>query len=382
MKKIYLDNAATTKPFIEEYDLIKEQISDLFYNPSAGYMEGIHAKNALNCARKTIMSALGVNSGKFIFTSSATESNNMVFSGLHLRKGQTVVISKGEHPSVYNSAKRLIQNGINIKEVGLTTDGVVDIDELKEILMQSKDIALVSIMHVSNETGAVNDIKSLCSLVKSFDKKIIFHSDGVQAFGKISFRVHDLGVDLYTVSAHKIYAPRGIAGLWVRDGITIDPLLFGGGQEDGLRSSTENLFGAIAFEFSLKKVKEDFLKNNDNVLKVKQEIIDKLKKSEIANYLKINSAENSSPYILSLSFKDIKGEVLANSLEADGILISTGSACSTKKAGNRTLEAMGIEKSFVVGSIRLSFSAYEQYDTNYIVDTIEKNVKRLEGNNR
>lgn len=380
MEKIYyLDNASTTKVFDVVFDIIKSENEVGFYNPSASYKQSILVKKKLDEARANITQFLGGSGGKLYFTSSATESNNTVFSGVHLRSGQVVLISAGEHPSVYSAAHKLEKNGIRVVDIPLDRDGRVDREKFASLLQQ-ENVALVSVIHVSNETGVVNDIKGLVKLAKQINPKIIFHSDGVQAFGKIKFSLKDLGVDLYTVSAHKLYAPRGIAGLWVKSGVLIDPLLVGGGQESGFRSSTENVAGALAFNGASKIALDDFDRNYEAVKSLKDELIEKLMKSKINEKLKINSQGECSPYILSLSFAGIKGEVLMYALETDGILISTGSACSSKKAGNRVLEAMGLNQTEVVGSIRISFSPYCDYDIDYIVSCLEKNILRLYAN--
>ncbi len=380
MEKIYyLDNAATTKVFDEEFDIIKNQNLVGYYNPSASNKWSMNVKKSLNQARQNIIKILSGENGKLIFTSSATESNNFVFEGLHLRPGQEVLISKGEHPAVYYSAHRLEKKGIIVRDVPLSSDGSIDFDKFEK--MMNPNVALISIMHVSNETGAINDIKRICEKAKEINPKVIVHSDGVQAFCKIKISMKDLGVDLYTISAHKVYAPRGIAGLWVKKGVVIEPLLIGGGQEEGYRSSTENVAGALAFDFATSKLKADFEINYQKVLNLKNQFIEKLNSSEIAYCLKVNSADNSSPYILSLSFDKIKGEVLMNMLEGDGIIISTGSACSSKKAGNRTLEAMNLTNTQIIGSVRISFSPYEDYDIDYITNTIVGYVNKLQSNN-
>ena len=376
-KLYYLDNAATTKVFDEVFDIMKECNKD-FYNPSASYGKAIQVKKSLDQSRKTLTDLMRGGQGKLYFTSSATESNNTVFFGVHLRKGQTVLISKGEHPAVYNAAHRLESNGIILKEIPLTKNGTVDEVEFEKLLDNS--VALVSVIHVSNETGAVNDIRKLCEITKRFNSKILFHSDGVQAFGKIKINLQNLGVDLYTVSAHKIYAPRGIAALWVKSGVVIDAMLVGGGQEDGFRSSTENVAGAAAFAYSAKKMIDNMEENNAKVDGIKHNLLSKLENSDIKDYFVCNSNDECLPYILSLSFDKIKGEVLMYALESDGILISTGSACSSKKAGNRTLQAMGKTDTEIIGSVRISFSPYEEYDVEYIADSIIKNVLRFEKN--
>lgn len=377
-KFYYLDNAATTKVFAETYDLMKKNNDELFFNPSASYSKALESKRVLNDARKKLAELLKANGGKLYFTSSATESNNTVFEGVHLRSGDEVLVSLGEHPSVYNSAHRLERKGIIVKDVPLEKNGKVNVEKLKEMLTDK--VKLVSIIHISNETGAINDIKTIVKLVKSYNSKILVHSDGVQAFGKIRVNLQDLGVDFYTISSHKIYAPRGIAGLYVKNGAIIDPFIVGGGQEDGFRSSTENVAGALAFAYSAGKVVADLDENFSKMKTLKTEFINKLMNSKIGEFMKINSADDNSPYILSVSFSKIKGEVLMYSLEQDGIYISTGSACSSKKAGNRTLDAMGVLPDDVIGSVRISFSPYEDYDLDYIVSSIEKNVLRFEKN--
>lgn len=378
MEKVYyLDNAATTKCFDSNAEIFKECIRD-FYNPSASYMQSLHVKKKLENARIGICNLLGGKNGKLIFTSSATESNNMVFEGLHLRAGQVVLISKAEHPAVYESAHRLEKKGIIVKDIPLERDGRVNIQEFENLM--TKDVALVSVIHVSNETGFINDIKTLCRISKSINPKVVFHSDGVQAFGKIKINLNDLGVDLYTISGHKIYAPRGVAGLWIKGGVNIDPLLVGGGQENGLRSSTENVFGALALFNSATIAVNDLNQNNANILQKRQNLVQKLSKNQFKCGFLINECENQSPYILSISFPKIKGEVLIHALEVDGILVSTGSACSSKKSGNRTLEAMGRTQDEIIGSVRISFSPYEEFDENYVAESIIKNVSRFENN--
>ena len=380
MEKIYyLDNAATTKVFDEEFDLMKQNNAECFFNPSAAYDVARKSKRNLDDARSVIVDALKAKHGTLYFTSSATESNNTVFEGLHLRKGQVVLVSAGEHPAVYQSAHRLEAKGIVVKDIPLSKTGEVDVDAFKSLM--DEHVALVSIMHVSNETGAVNDIKRLCAYAKSMNPKVIFHSDGVQAFGKISVNLLALGVDLYSISAHKIYAPRGIAGLWVKKGVLVDPLLVGGGQEEGFRSSTENVAGAIAFAYAVKKVMAEQQSNFERVQSLKNEFLTRLKDSTVGKWLVVHSGDDAVPYIVSMTFKGIKGEVLMNALQQDGILISTGSACSSKKAGNRTLDAMGVSKDDIVGSVRISFSPYEEYDLDYVLERFVKHVERFESNN-
>ena len=374
-KFYYLDNAATTKVFDEEFDLMRKNNDESFFNPSASYSNTL---KILNDSRKQISDILRGSAGKLYFTSSATESNNTVFQGVHLRAGDVVLISLGEHPSVYNSAHSLESKGIIVKDIKLDKFGKIDEEDLRKNL--NEKVKLVSIIHVSNETGAVNDVKQLAQMIKAFNKNILVHSDGVQAFGKIKINLQDLGVDMYTISSHKIYAPRGIAGLWIKNGIVVDTLLYGGGQEDGFRSSTENVAGAVAFSYAATKVFKELQQNYDKVLNLKNDFVSRLKSSQVSQFLKFNSNEDCVPYILSISVSGIKGEVLVRGLEMDKVYISTGSACSSKKAGNRILEAMGVSQDDVVGSIRVSFSPYFEYDLDFIVEVFVKNILRFEKN--
>lgn len=379
MDKIYyLDNAATTKVFDEVFDLMKQNNETSFYNPSASYKLALDSKKNLNSAREKISSLLRGEKGKLYFTSSATESNNTVFEGVHLRPGDEVLISAGEHPSVYEAAQRLLKKGVIVKEIPITKNGKVDTEKYEKLL--SNKVVLISVIHVSNETGAVNDIKNLVKIAKSFNSRILFHSDGVQAFGKVKVNLVDLGVDLYTISAHKIYAPRGIAALWVKKGTTIDSFLVGGGQEDGFRSSTENVAGAIAFAYAAQKVVAE-LENNKQILdSYKKTFLDKILNSEIGKFVTVNSPDDAVSNIVSISFDKIKGEVLMYALDGEGVLVSKGSACSSKKAGNRVLDAMGVSQTDIIGSIRVSFSPYEKYDFDYISKVIISNVCRFENN--
>lgn len=376
-KLFYLDNAATTKVFDEEFDLMKVN-NQKFYNPSAVYRQAVEVRKIYESAREKINNFLKGLNGRLYFTSSATESNNTVFEGLHIKAGDVVLISSAEHPAVYKSAHRLEKKGVIVKEIPLEESGKVDFNEFKKLM--NEDVVLVSIMHVSNDVGAINDIKMLCKFAKMVNKNVIFHSDGVQAFGKIKVNLFDLGVDLYSISAHKVYAPRGIAGLWIKNGVVVDPLLVGGGQENGFRSSTENVAGAIAFEFASKKVCDEQKQNYEKVKEYNCKLLNLLYNSLINTFLLLNSPDDASPYILSMTFKNIKGEVLVNSLAQKGVLISTGSACSSKHAGNKTLQAMGKSQGEIVGSVRISFSPYENYDIEYIASCIIEEVLRFEKN--
>jgi len=347
---IFLDNASTTKVSKEVQQIVDKFNTELFFNPSALYGEAFSVSKEINKARQEIIKRLGGRSiDNLIFTSCATESNNMVLKAF-IKKNTKALVSIGEHPSVYKTALDLKNNGYDIEFLELDKSGVVDINKFKK--MMTKDVDFVSIMHVNNETGAINDIEQLVKYAKSINKKVIFHCDGVQAFGKINVNVAKLGVDFYTISGHKIYAPKGIGALYVKDSKFVKPLLLGGGQEGELRSGTENVSGIMA----LNKASELVVNNlENNLIHVK----------ELNNYVRQNvenayiiSDEKASPYVLMLGFAGCRAETILHMVEEKGYLIGNGSACSSKKKENRNLSAMGYREDIIEGAIRISFANY------------------------
>lgn len=354
---IFLDNASTTKLCERARNEI-EKSHDLFFNPSASYNAGFEVKKKIIEAKKNICAALGVvYNDNLIITASATEANNLAIFGSIRKTQEQLIFGAGEHPSVYNCALELKARGYNVKFCPLTASGECNIDVLKELL--NEPTSFVSIMHVSNETGAINDIQKIAKLIKQKQPAAIFHCDGVQAFGKIHVNIAACGADLYTVSAHKIGGPKGIGALYVKNVKKLKPIIFGGGQENGLRSGTENTphilaFGEMSKNLEIDKRKEIVARLNEYV----RNFFELTCKEQNLPIL-LNSPQNASPYILNYSFGGIRGETLVHLLENKGVIVGTGSACSSKKGSlNRTLEAMGRTKEQNEGSIRISFSPY------------------------
>ena len=343
---IYLDNAATTKMFkecVSEYE--KYACAD-FFNPSTNYIYGVDISKALNSAREKLLAKLGAKKGDIIFTGGATESNNLALRG-SLRKGWEHVVSLGEHPSVFNLAKELENDNI-IKFVPLQKNGQIDYEALEKAL--NSKTRLISVIHVSNETGAVNDIKRISKIRDKICPKALLHVDGVQAFCKIEFGLDDLGADLYTISAHKFHGPKGVGALYVKNKQSLKSIVFGGGQEYGLRSGTENVGGIMAMCCAFEKI--DVKKNFEHVKK-----LNALFKSKFSGVQGVSYIETESPYIISLSFSGVNGETLMRALEKD-VVVGMGSACSSKKAVNRILESLGFDKDNIKSSIMISFNAY------------------------
>jgi len=370
---IYLDNAATTRCRQEVIDVMNNYQTHDFFNASSVYAPAVSVRKDIDEARNSILDILCASDHKLVFVSSATEANNLIFSSINLRPGDKILISVGEHPSVFECAKSYAQKGVCVEYVNLLENGELDTCDLKRKM--TKEVKLVSCMLVSNETGAISDIKKICEIVKSVNNKTLVACDGVQAFGKIDVCIDDLGVDFFVVSAHKIHGPKGVGALIYNKDIKIVPLMIGGGQENGLRSGTENVAGILGLKIASEIASENLKNNYVKVSAVKQNIIDELYNNNVD--FMING--NGSPYILSLSFDGVRGEVLLHSLEADNIYISTGSACSSKHQDNRILEAMGRSKKEVMGSVRLSFNPYDEYDAKYIANKISTKVKMLKG---
>lgn len=351
---IFLDNASTTRIYDEALEEYNKYSKDCYYNPSSLYGAGSDIAMDINKTRAEMLKMLGASSfDKIYFTSGATEANNMAINGVLRKNMGKLLFSYAEHPSVFNVAKELQSKGYDVEFVKLTKDGIVDEEDFKSKIVGA---SFVSIMHVCNETGAINDIKKLVRIAKRENKNIIFHSDGVQALGKIPVNISDLGVDMYTMSAHKIHGPKGVGALYVKDKINLKPLVFGGGQEFGLRSGTENSCGISAFKVAMEISVKRLNDNYNHVLHLKNLFINELT-SDFDNY-KIISTDQCSPYILSFAIPNVKAETTLHMAESEGVLISNGSACSSKKSGNRILEAMGVPSDIIKGSVRVSFGEF------------------------
>ena len=352
---IYLDNSATTQPRKEVVDFISKYSFENFFNPSSVYQPAVKVKLDLDSARKKMLTLLNADLGdKVVFTGSATEANNLVLNGL-ARKNKKILVSLGEHPSIYETAKNLANNGYNIDFIALNKDGTINLKDLESKL--SQDINLVSIIHVSNETGAINDIRQISKLIKSKNPTCLLHCDGVQAFGKVGVNVFQDNIDLYTVSSHKIHGPKGVACLYFNKNVNLKPHILGGGQENGLRSGTENPAGILGFVMAGEIMYENFDARIKHLKEIKQHFINELEKTDVKYQINGDLA-NTVNNILSVSFFGIKGEVLLHCLEKYEIYVSTGSACSSKHVGNRVLTAMGLKNEEMQGNIRFSFSEF------------------------
>ena len=342
---IYLDNAATTKMYEEGASIYKKYACQSFFNPSAIYNPSIEISHELDLARNSLLEKLGAKKGEIIFTSGATESNNLAIMGSKRNGKQEYVFSEGEHPSVYNVAKELQLQGFVVHFVSLSENGQINYEKLATVL--NKNTRLVSVMHVSNETGAINDLVRVNQLRKNLAPNALLHVDGVQAFCKLPYRIDDFDADFYTISAHKFHGPKGVGALYVKNTQPLKNIVFGGGQEKGYRSGTENVAGIMAMKYAFERA--NVIESMVKVQKLYDIMVSVLNKNEGVKIIK-----TKNPYIISVQFARVNGETLMRVLQDNNILVGMGSACSTKKAGNRVLESMGKQKDEIKSHIRIS----------------------------
>lgn len=352
---IYLDNSATTCTLEEAAETAKRYMCVNFFNPSSAYLPAVETERDAEAARARLAESLGAAPEEIIYTSGGTESNNTAIYGvLNAKKNGRLICGSAEHPSVYEVVRALAQKGADAVVVPVNGDGTVSIDHLDRVLRA--DTILVSVMHVNNETGAVNDLAGIYKLVKNRAPGAAVHADGVQAFCKLPFS--NPPCDLYSISGHKFHGPKGIGALYVRKGTRFAGGLIGGGQERNLRSGTTNTPGIMAMDTALLFYREN-----------QAEIIHKMRSCKMRlakNLMEIEETtingpmpDEGAPHILSVSFMGVRGEVLLHALEHYKIYVSTGSACSAHKKGqNRVLESMGIRGARQEGAIRFSFCPF------------------------
>ena len=371
---IYLDNAATTRIYPEVAKTVLEESEEDFFNPSALYKPSVALSVKIKNAREEIKAALKAPEGELYFLSGGTEADNTALFCTRKTKGSRGIVGLGEHDAIINSANQLAQQGFDVQYAPINPDGSVNVEEFEKLL--NENVSLVSIMHVSNETGAINDIARLVRLTRKYAPKAGFHSDGVQAFGKIKVNLRALDVDLYTISAHKIHGPKGIGGLFVKKGVSIRPLIFGGGQEKGFRSGTENAPCIIGFAKAVKITNDNFATDYSKKSTFREQLIAKLKKN-IDDMVVVSPQNDFAPNILTVAFKDVRGEVLLHDIEDSGILVGIGSACSSHHE-SRFKGLLGLDERHKDGIIRFSTS-YESdiNDIDFVVCTIKASLEKL-----
>ncbi len=353
---IYLDNCATTKPDKEVVEVMMKALTDDFANPSSLHSFGLKVEKEIDIARKNAADLIGAQSDEIYFTSGGTESNNIAVHGAiekNKRRGKKIITSSIEHASIDDQFKHYKELGYEVVYLDVDKTGAVDIEKFKKEM--NEDTILVSIIYVHNELGTVNNVKEIFEIAKSVNKNVFFHVDGVQSVGKIPVNVKEIGCDTFSFSSHKIYGPKGMGGLYKKRDVNIDSLVIGGGQEKGLRSGTENVPGILGFGKACELTKRDLEKRLDHAREIKEYLLEKLN-NNLEDY-KINTPENATNFIVSLSILDIRAEVLLHYLEGDEIYISTASACTSNGTHkSTTLKQIGLDDKYAEGTIRICTS--------------------------
>lgn len=361
--QIYLDNSATTRCFDGVRELMGTVMDRAYGNPSSMHRVGIEAENYVKHAKELLAGNLKVQEKELLFTSGGTESNNLAIIGCAManrRAGMHLITTKIEHPAVLEPMRYLEKQGFRVTYLDVDKSGRVRLSDLEQALCE--DTILVSIMYVNNEIGSLQPVEEIGSLIKNYRKDILFHVDAVQGYGKFLIHPKRMKIDLLSISGHKIHGPKGVGVLYVNEAVKIQPVLFGGGQQRGLRSGTENVPGIAGIGQAVEELYTDFANKMNRLYELKSYFIEQLMELEgvSVNGLPPEGAgavKETAPHVISASVSGIRAEVLLHSLEDRGIYISSGSACaSNKPALSETLRAIGLDGELLKSTVRFSFS--------------------------
>ena len=372
---IYLDNAASTPVHEKVIEEMLPYFREQYGNPSSIHRHGRLANAAIQNSRKRIASLINANSSEILITSGGTESNNTAIYGIASQnKGKHVITSAIEHDAILEPCKRLEKEGYRISFLPVDKYGFVNPEDLKKEI--SNDTCLITIMYANNEVGTIQSIKKMIQIAR--EKNIIFHTDAVQAVGKIPIDVKELGVDLLSISSHKINGPKGVGALYIRNGVTISPLILGGGQENGLRSGTENVASIIGFGMACELAKNNMNENTDHLKKLTTKLTTRVLHEIPATTLN-GHPDMRTPNNTHFTFLGVNGEDLIIKLDENKISASTGSACSVKiQKASHVLKAMGFSHEQVTGSLRLTVGITNtEQEIDQTVDVLKNVVQEL-----
>ncbi len=376
MKQIYLDYAATTPTDPRVNKAMEPFFMHKFGNTMSIHSFGQEAKIALEKSRETVADLINAKPNEIIFTGSATESNNFALKGIafaNKNKGKHIVISQIEHPCIMETANWLEKQGVEITKLPNDKYGLINSLDVKKAIR--KDTILVSIIHASNEIGTIQSIEKIGKICRS--RRVYFHTDAVQSFGKIPIDVNKMNIDLLTASSHKIYGPKGAACLFIKDGVKIEPILHGGGQEMGLRGSTSNVPAIVGFAKACEICKKEMKKETQRLIKLRDKLIKgvlQIKDSHLTG-----SPKNRLPNIVNFWFSFVEGESLVIRLDLKGIAVSTGSACSSAKLEpSHVLLAIGLKPQQAHSSLRISLGRHtKEKEIDYLIKVLPGIVKKL-----
>ena len=375
--QVYLDNAASTRVSKPVIELMNKAMDEDYANPSAKHLKGMEAEKYLKEAAAKIAKTMKVSEKELVFTSGGTESNNMALIGAAMarqRYGKHIISTAIEHSAVHQVLVHLADLGFEYSILKVDEKGQISLEELKSLLRA--DTILVSVMYVNNEIGAVQDIKAIADIVHGYNKDIYMHTDAIQAYGKFKIFPKKEGIDLLSVSAHKLHGPKGSGFLYIDERVNIKPIIYGGGQQRGLRSGTLNIPGIAGLGEAAKEAYEDFDKEVEYICGLRDYLIDEITKLNDEG-IKLNSEKGLkfAPHVLSISISGVRAEVLLHAMEERGIYIASGSACSSNHPGlSGTLKGIGLKEEFLSSTVRVSFS---KYNNKKELDFFLANLKEL-----
>lgn len=370
--EVYLDNSATTRCFDEVAALMTRVMCEDYGNPSSLHRKGVQAEQYIRYAKETIAKNLKVNEKEIFFTSGGTESDNLALRGCayaNCRTGRHLITTQIEHPAILQTMKQLEEEGFRVTYLPVDGKGCIHLEDLQRAV--TGETILVSIMHTNNEVGALQPIEEAGALIKKMNPRILFHVDAVQGYGKFRILPKKMHIDLLSVSGHKIHGPKGTGFLYVDEKVKIKPIVFGGGQQSGLRSGTENVPAIAGLAKAIEMVYGDLDREVEKLYQLKKAFAEGVR--QIPDVI-VNGhpGRDGAPHVVSVSFRGVRSEVLLHALEDKGIYVSAGSACSAHKPQpSATLQAMGIEKELLGSTIRFSFSVFTTMEEiNYTLQAL------------
>lgn len=378
--EVYLDNSATTRCYDSVRDVVGRVMCEDYGNPSSMHQKGVEAERYLKTSREIFAKLLKVHEKEIFFTSGGTESDNMALIGCaraNHRAGKHLITTSIEHPAILNTMRYLEEEeGYHVTYLPVDKDGCVDLMELKKALC--RETILVSMMYVNNEIGSVQPIEEAVRIVKNYNPSILFHVDAVQGFGKYRIHPRRIGVDLMSISGHKIHGPKGIGVLYVNERAKIRPIVFGGGQQGNLRSGTDNVPGIAGIGMAAQEIYTGFEDKVQQMRMLKEYFIQEVTKLE-HTHVHGRTDEKSAPHIVSVGFAGVRSEVLLHALEERGIYVSSGSACaSNHPAISGVLKGIGTAREYLDSTLRFSFSEFTtKEEIDYTLETIQALVPML-----
>lgn len=375
----YLDNSATTRCSKAAADMVYKLLTEDYGNPSSLHMKGVEAENYINDAKKKIAKTLRVQDKEILFTSGGTESNNTAIIGAAMankRAGRHIITSSVEHASVLSVMQFLEEQGFEITYLPVNHDGVISVEEMKNAVRE--DTILVSLMHVNNEIGAVMPIEEAGAAIKEKNPATLFHVDAIQSYGKLEIRPKRMNIDMLSVSGHKIHGPKGSGFLYIKDKTKIKPIIYGGGQQKGMRSGTENVPAYAGLGVAAEEIYTDFDKKIAHMYELRDHFIESVQRIDGVS---VNGRidHTNAPHVVSVSVDGVRAEVMLHTLEDRRIYVSAGSACSSNKpAISSTLKNIGLKQSLLDSTIRFSFCVNTtQEEIDYAVSVMAEVIPML-----